>query len=48
VVQSHYARIAEILVNLGDAAGAEFPDPPSDLMQAIGDTTPLLSQSGLH
>jgi hypothetical protein len=33
---------------MGDAARAEFPDPPSDLLQEIGDTTPLLSQSGLY
>jgi hypothetical protein len=48
LVQSHYARIAEILASMGDAARGEFPDPPADLMQAIGDTAPLLSQSGLH
>ncbi len=47
VVQSHYARIASILVSTGDAARADFPDPPRDLMQAISDTLSLLAQSGL-
>jgi len=48
VVQSSYARIARILVSLGDVARAELPDPPADLMQAISETMTLLSQSGLN
>jgi len=48
VIQSHYARIAKILLSIGDAVRAEFPDPPADIMQAITDTMPLLSQTGLH
>jgi hypothetical protein len=47
VVQSSYARIARILVSLGDVARADFPDPPRDIMQAISETMPLLAQSGL-
>jgi hypothetical protein len=48
VVQSRYARIAKILLTIGDALPAEFPDPPTDIMQAITDTMPLLSQTGLR
>ncbi len=48
VVQSRYARIAKILLTIGDAVRAEFPDPPADIMQAISDTMPLLSQTGLR
>jgi hypothetical protein len=48
VVQSRYARIARILLSIGDAVRAEFPNPPADIMQAIDDTLPLLSQTALR
>jgi hypothetical protein len=48
VVQSRYARIAKILLTIGDAVRAEFPDSPTDIMQAITDTMPLLSQTDLR
>jgi len=48
VVQSRYARMAKTLLTIGDAVRAEFPDPPADIIQAINDTMPLLSQTGLR
>jgi hypothetical protein len=48
VVKSRYARVARILLSIGDAVRAEFPNPPADIMQAIDDTLPLLSQTGLR
>ena len=48
VIRSANLSAARILRTLGDAARAEFPNPPSSLMQAIDDAVALLSQSGLR
>ncbi len=49
VIGTRYSLVAKSLMDLKDAARADFPDlPPFQLIQAADDTIALLSQEGLR
>jgi hypothetical protein len=48
VIRANYDAAITSLRTLADAARAEFPDPPAELMEAIDNAIALLAQTGLH